>query len=434
MRRRMCTVAILMGLAAALPAPSSASSPPSISTTVCDRAWARVSSPNTPGETISQLLAVDSASADDVWAVGMTYLSGPRKVAPLIEHWDGRGWSIVASPDLPGSGFLTSVSAASASDVWASGSYSVQGVGQRTLIMHWDGTRWSVVPSPSVSGANVAPNQSLTGITAVSPQAAWAVGSYAVFEPDLTGIVRTTAKTMVQHWDGTTWRIVDSPNPARPGTMGSFLLSIDAATATDVWAVGRYDAAVGAAYESPIYQTLIQHWDGTTWTAVSSPTPPGRSDYNHLLDVSVTAPDDVWAVGISGVYTAGFGSIAQTQIQHWDGDTWTIVPSPNPGIPGLGQGNWLYGVSGSSADDVWAVGLTATATETGQKALIAQWDGTAWSALPGEGSGRDALVGVAAVSAGDVWAVGGTSPLTGNPLETFVKRYGDHCAEPASAR
>jgi hypothetical protein len=420
---------MLMLVVAALAAPAGASSP-TASIVDCGRAWRVVSSPNTPGESISQLLAVDSLSADDVWSVGMTYNSGSRKIVPLIEHWDGRHWSIVQSPELPvgsGGGFLSSVSAASVDDVWAAGSFFAGGGGKKTLIMHWDGEVWSIVPSPNASGPNVAQNQTLTGITAVSAEDASAVGHYAVFEPDLTGTVRTTSKTMVQHWDGEAWSIVDSPNPARPGTVGSFLLSVDAASANDVWAVGRYDAGLGATYDSPIYQTLIQHWDGTKWSTVSSPNQPGHIDYNHLLDVSVTSPDDVWAVGISGVYTGGFGSIAQTLIQHWDGEAWSIIASPNPGVPGLGQGNWLYGVSGSSADDVWAVGLSATATENGQKSLIAHWDGTDWSALPGEGSGRDALVGVEAVTAGDVWAVGGSSPLSGNPLDTLVQRYSDPC-------
>jgi hypothetical protein len=428
MRRQTSTLAVVILLMGALAGRSGATSP-----TNCERAWRTVSSPNTPGETISQLLAVDSVAADDVWSVGMTYLSGPRQIVPLIEHWDGREWSIVDGPELPvgsGGGSLSSVSALSASDVWAAGSYNAAGSGKRTLIVHWDGEDWSIIPSPNASGPNVSPNQTLFGITAVSAEDAWAVGHYAVLEPDLTGTLRSTSKTMVQHWDGSSWSIVESPNPARPGTVGSFLLSVDAASANDVWAVGRYDTAVGAAYENPIYQTLIQHWDGTSWSTVSSPNRPGHIDYNHLLDVSVTSPDDVWAVGISGVYTGGFGSIAQTLIEHWDGQTWSIIPSPNPGVPGLGQGNWLYGVSGSAADEVWAVGLSATATEDGQQALIAHWDGTGWSATPGEKGRRDALVGVEAVSTADVWAVGGSSPLTGTPLSTLVNRYSDHCTEP----
>jgi hypothetical protein len=207
----------------------------------------------------------------------------------------------------------------------------------------------------------------------VSANDAWAVGYYAVVETDVTGIPRSTAQTMVQHWDGTTWSIVPSPNPNRTGTQGSYLLAIAAASANDVWAVGRYAAAIGVNYDTPIFQTLIEHWDGSAWSVVSSPTPPGQIDYNHLLAVSAASANDVWAVGISGIYTAGFGSIAQTLIEHWDGSAWSVVPNPNP-------------------------------------------------------SARDALIGVAAVSAHDVWTTGAWSPIDGSSTNTLTERYSDPCS------
>jgi hypothetical protein len=413
---------------------STASPMPNVSSgTDCGLAWREVASSNTPGETISELLGVAAVSANDVWSVGITYLSGPRVTRPLIEHWDGSAWSIVPSPDLPSgspNSNLYGVSAASANDVWAVGSYYTAGYASgKTLIEHWNGTTWSIIPSPNVTGPNVNPNQALQGITAVSANNAWAVGYYAVVETDVTGIPRSTAQTMVQHWDGATWSIVPSPNPNRTGTQGSYLLAIAAASANDVWAVGRYDAAIGVNYDTPIFQTLIEHWDGSAWSVVSSPTPPGQIDYNHLLAVSAASANDVWAVGISGIYTAGFGSIAQTLIEHWNGSAWSIVLSPNPGIPSLGQGNWLYGVSAASANDAWAVGLTATATANGQQTLIEHWDGSAWSVVPNPNpSARDALIGVAGVSAHDVWTTGAWSPIDGSSTNTLTERYSDPCS------
>jgi hypothetical protein len=50
----------------------------------------------------------------------------------------------------------------------------------------------------------------------------------------------------------------------------------------------------------------------------------------------------------------------QTLVLHWDGSTWTIVASPNPSS----TVNALYGVTAISASDVWLVGYYALNTAT----------------------------------------------------------------------
>ena len=59
---------------------------------------------------------------------------------PLVEHWDGKSWSQVGSPD-PNAhiGYnLAGIAAISASDIWAAGT---------TGIENWNGTSWSLVSS-----------------------------------------------------------------------------------------------------------------------------------------------------------------------------------------------------------------------------------------------------------------------------------------------
>jgi hypothetical protein len=70
---------------------------------------------------------VAARSADDVWAVG-----GGR----VIEHWDGKRWSVVPTPEVNLGTFVT-VSADAADDVWAAGSGADPGIGP--VIEHWDG-------------------------------------------------------------------------------------------------------------------------------------------------------------------------------------------------------------------------------------------------------------------------------------------------------
>src|SRR5262245_51946158 len=71
-------------------------------------------------------------------------------------------------------GMLQSVSAASATDVWAVGFHDVDEVSS-TLIEHWNGRFWSLVESPRLGGQG---GSQLDGVSALSASDAWAVGNY----------------------------------------------------------------------------------------------------------------------------------------------------------------------------------------------------------------------------------------------------------------
>ena len=62
---------------------------------------------------------------------------------------------------------------------------------------HWDGTRWSVVHGPRVWRKT---EVSLSDVAMLASDDVWAVG-YA-FDPSAG-----TGKTVVLHWDGTTWSV-----------------------------------------------------------------------------------------------------------------------------------------------------------------------------------------------------------------------------------
>jgi len=71
-------------------------------------------------------------------------------------------------------------------------------------------------------------------------------------------------------------------DPGGP-TVGSSLESVAGTSATDTWAVG-----------STAGQTLILHWDGSHWTRVPSPNLGPSDDLNA---VAASAASNVWAVG-----------------------------------------------------------------------------------------------------------------------------------------
>jgi len=84
-------------------------------------------------------------------------------------------WQIIASPNGPRQvNELHSVSALAENDVWAVGvSYNTERTLGLTLIEHWNGSRWSVVPSPNPSSSV----NKLNAVAAVSPNDVWAVGT-----------------------------------------------------------------------------------------------------------------------------------------------------------------------------------------------------------------------------------------------------------------
>src|SRR5438034_1292323 len=124
-----------------------------------------------------------------------------------------------------------------------------------------------------------------------------------------------------------TWDFVYSPNPKD----GPAFLGVAAVPGTnELWAVGNY------VYADSL--TMIEHWDGTSWQVVPSPN-VGTHD-NLLRAVSVVPNSQaVWAVGFEYEYTGG----PFTLIERWDGTTWNVVPSAN----GYSRENYLFGVSSS---------------------------------------------------------------------------------------
>jgi len=283
--------------------------------------------------TVSRLGDVAVLSANDIWAVGQAGIS------TLTLHWDGPQWSIVPSPNgSTTNSQLLAVDAVSANDIWAVGRYSTSAPAyENTLIEHWDGSSWNIVPSPNPSGGSF---NSLTGVVVISANDIWAVGAY----------IGNTNKTLIEHWNGASWSIVPSPNV---GPYGNYLFGAAARAANDIWAVGATNNGGNS---------LVLHWDGTSWNVVPSPNIANWT--NQLQSVTTVAANDVWAVGVTTFtwYISDGDPItsSQTIIQHWNGTAWSIVSSPNPGDGNNYYGtitNELYGVAAVSTSDVWAVGM-----------------------------------------------------------------------------
>jgi hypothetical protein len=209
------------------------------------------------------------------------------------------------------------------------------------------------------------------------------------------GTINQSRGTMIEHWNGSTWSITPRPNVS--GRIGSTGLSAVAAVAADdVWAVGHNSGGFGA---------LAEHWDGTAWSLVDVPEKDPGSD--GLADVTAVSQDLVWAVGTTS--SDDPIPVITTLIERWEGSDWEIVQSPN-----AHNGSELNGVAAVSADGAWAVGNTLNVNNIQDGTLIEHWNGARWrvvrSPSPGIAPGLEA---VATVSATNAWAVGGTTRENG---------------------
>ena len=259
------------------------------------KSWTRIRTPNPPGG--GYLNAVAATSPSNAWAVGQ---AGPGPgdtgpIFPLIERWNGKGWTEQSFPVTPGGGGFGGVAATSASNAWAVGSAD-EGAGRQTMIDHWNGKGWTRVSSPNLPGAR---SSSLSSVTIISNSSAWAVGS---------ATVGNVSRTLIMHWDGTRWTIVPSSTPGGDAE----LLGVLATWTHNIWAFGMsYPSNCG---RGPTCQTVIEHWNGKRWKALPSPNPPGSS-LNILFNASAISRGDIWAVG-----TTDYNS---TLIVHWNGESWS---------------------------------------------------------------------------------------------------------------
>jgi hypothetical protein len=192
--------------------------------------------------------------------------------------------------------------------------------------------------SPSPTTGNV-----LSAVTAISPTDVWAVGTQ-------TDIATTSIQTLVEHFDGISWSVVSSPNPLPKSFLNqNILTSVSAASASDITAVGFLNDA-----NNLRVLTLIEHWDGSKWSVVASPNQStAQGSLNTLRGVAVISGTDVYAAG----YFADAGTVGQdlTMVQHFDGTSWSIITSPTRSL--AQQLNGTFALPGSG--NVWIVGASS---------------------------------------------------------------------------
>lgn len=215
-----------------------------------------------------------------------------------VLHFDGDDWSVVFQVPPPVTGGYVSLSsmwASSATDIWAAGANG--------LVYHYDGTSWTSLDPMTPSGLDL--------VWGSGPGDVWAFKGVAA-----------------RKFTGTEW--------INHTLSGTTTLSVSGTGPNDIWVITNS------------LPHALWHWDGTSWTNVSSTTTIASGE---LRVVHALAPDNVFVAADGGV------------ISHYDGTSWTetLVPA---------FGKWKA-IDHSAPDDV----IAATERE------LFHWDGLQWSPL-----------------------------------------------------
>lgn len=186
---------------------------------------------NSGGSSLNRVVAI---AADDVWAIGNTIDAGIAR--GLIEHWNGKTWEIIPSPSpaaIPT--YPYAMTALSANNIWVVGYLMPSDFSRRAFIEHWDGKGWSIIGVPDLKTVT----SQLFSISAVSANDIWAAGTLSSSDsPNSTA--RPWSRPLIEHWDGKQWHESSTPN----GLDNSFT-SITAITSSDVWAIGSTNEQAG---------------------------------------------------------------------------------------------------------------------------------------------------------------------------------------------
>ncbi|MFF3494101.1 hypothetical protein ACFYWS_22430 [Streptomyces sp. NPDC002795] len=256
-----------------------------------------------------ELTDVAVLAEDDIWAVGA---ENDGSYSSLLLHYDGERWSREPFPEALGTGesYPPILEQVGDKALWMRSSPRKEGVPQEDAAAakwaQWDGTRWSPVPNPPPGPAG--------DLDAASPDDIWTL----------------TGEQTAAHWDGTRWTTTRLPYK---------VADLAVAGPGDVWAVGNRSTGPGTktVHGETYPQPASAHWDGTSWKPVDTPQarfeePIPPEPVAGLGRVVALEGGEVRAYG-GNSFNHGEGE-PEPEDQHirlrWDGAKWAHQ-APAPG-------------------------------------------------------------------------------------------------------
>ena len=318
-----------------------------------------------------------------VWAVAVSVLglafAPPAaaavawNTAPVVTH-DVANAELDAV-DCPTAGFCVAV-----------GSGELPGGVQQAVTEVSDGGAWQRKGIPVGDAADAA----LHGVDCVSATFCVGVGEYRPYDSS------SDAQALAVVWNGTAWR------PSSMGGAGDVptrLHSVSCVSTTFCMAVGEREVDAGGQTPTAV-NTLIEYYDGSSWRELGSVSP---DRFSRLRSVSCPTTTFCVAVGTTGSDESDVDhTVALREVLGPQGWTLSSAGAPTATHPALtspaGRTAGLYAVSCTSATFCLDVGFNDTFTG-GAFAQVDRWDGTSWAGVPNSWTrSTTALTAVSCVS------------------------------------
>lgn len=355
--------------------------------------WSSPASPSPLGSESAELAGISCGAATSCETVGFATNGTTGEL--LAEHLSGTTWTIQSTSSLRdfvgyGVGCFGSICLAVGSD-------NIRGTPDAA---EWNGKRWSSVKVSLPSGAT---EVVLSGVSCASSSNCEVVGSADIGDSN---------RAFAAVWTGGT-SLVNKFVPTPTSSETSALFGVSCASKSWCAAVGFWDDR-GHSVD------LAEHWNGSSWSVVTTPNPSGGAEM-QLNAVSCTSASFCEAAG----QYADLEDLQHPLALGWNGHSWKVQTAPEPSRAGH---SGLLGVS-CTGTTCMAVGHF-NATSGAEEMLAEAFRSDAWSVVgsPSEPVGvTQAPAAIACTSATNCLAVG----LRGNSADggawatqvTYAARY-----------
>lgn len=208
--------------------------------------------------------------------------------------------------------------------------------------------------------------------------------------------------------------------PTPEGADTTRLHDVTVLAPNNIWAVGMYTILSGP--DLGLY-SLAMHFDGAQWNIVPTPTPVGTSGERSaaIEDVTFLSPDLGYA---AGYFKNGSSQSTDNFVLRWNGSEWQHVECP--GQSGLGlQGFLLETVEAIDQENIWFGGQWGG---THAQASMLHFDGSTFEVFllpraPDATTAAHRIRAIDATSPDDVWAVGSAGGIAVATGRNYVAHW-----------
>lgn len=319
---------------------------------------------------VKAMAVYDDGTGEALYVAGQFTMVG-NVLVNYIAKWDGLDWSPLTSTG--GVGVNHSVNAMLVHDdgsgrgecLYVAGQFSEAGGVYAPRIARWDGTEWSDLNTSGILGYIYTMAVFDDGLGA--GPSLYVGGDFNYFYPEYQTIMR---------WDGTQWRPLIESTGVRPTNDWVLCLeAFDDGSGPALYVGGMFTTAGG------LTVNRIARWNGFEWSNLSGPLGIGMNSSVRSLKGFPHAVN-----GGPGLFAGGSfpmaGGIEVNRVAQWNGSHWAALSTP-AGV-GLASQALSLGTFDDGNGPAMYVGGWFTHAGDVEANGIARWDGSGWSALPGE--------------------------------------------------